>query len=83
MRSVASSVAILAYCFWAFEKSSHVGSPAWFEVSIIPFALGILRYALLLTQGDGGAPEDLIVSEPALIAIGTAWALCFAIAIKG
>ena len=47
------------YCLWAFEKSATVGEQAWFELSIVPFALGILRYALLLSQGDGGAPEEL------------------------
>ena len=67
MRAVASSVAILAYCLWAFEKSAAVGEQAWFELSIVPFALGILRYALLLTQGDGGAPEDLVLSDPVLL----------------
>ena len=81
VRSVASSVAILAYCLWAFEKSSHVGSPMWFELSIIPFALAILRYALLLTHGDGGAPEELILSERALLVIVAAWAVCFALAV--
>ena len=81
VRGVSSSVAILAYCLWAFEKSAPVGTPAWFELSIIPFALGILRYALLLSQGEGGAPEDLILSDRVLLVIGAAWALCFAVAV--
>ena len=62
-----SSVAILAYCLWAFEKSAAVGNPAWFELSIVPFVLGILRYALLLEQGDGGAPEELVLSDRVLL----------------
>jgi decaprenyl-phosphate phosphoribosyltransferase len=81
VRGVASSVAILAYCLWAFEKSALVGTQAWFELSIVPFALGVLRYALLLTQGDGGAPEDLVLSDRVLIGIGVAWVVCFAIAV--
>jgi decaprenyl-phosphate phosphoribosyltransferase len=82
VRSVSSSVAILAYCLWAFEKSAAVGEQSWFQISIIPFSLGILRYSLLLTQGDGGAPEDLVLSDRVLIGIGVAWALCFAIAVQ-
>ena len=70
VRAVASSVAILAYCLWAFEKSATVGEQAWFELSIVPFALGILRYALLLSQGEGGAPEELVLSDRVLLAIG-------------
>ena len=39
-------------------------TPTWFELSIIPFVLGILRYALLLEQGGGGAPEELDPRRP-------------------
>ena len=81
VRGVASSVAILAYCLWAFEKSASVGEQTWFELSIVPFALGVLRYALLLSQGDGSAPEELALSDPVLIGIGVVWAACFAVAV--
>lgn len=83
VRGVASSVAILAYCLWAFEKSSAVGSSTWFELSIVPFVLGILRYALMLEQGRGGAPEDLVLSDRVLLAIGLAWAFVFVFAVHG
>jgi decaprenyl-phosphate phosphoribosyltransferase len=81
VRAVASSVAILAYCLWAFEKSATVGEQGWFEVSIVPFALGILRYALLLSQGEGGAPEELVLSDRVLLALGLVWVVCFGIAV--
>lgn len=83
VRAVSSSVAILAYCLWAFEKSQPVGNPIWFELSIVPFVLGILRYALMLEQGRGGAPEDLVLSDRTLQVIGVAWAVLFAIAVHG
>jgi decaprenyl-phosphate phosphoribosyltransferase len=83
VRAVASSVAILAYCLWAFEKSAAVGTPAWFQLSIIPFALAILRYALLLAQGEGGAPEELFLSDRVLLAIAAVWVVCFAVAVHG
>ncbi|HEX5613547.1 MAG TPA: decaprenyl-phosphate phosphoribosyltransferase [Acidimicrobiia bacterium] len=83
VRAVASSVAILAYCLWAFEKSEPVGEPIWFELSIVPFVLGILRYAFLLDQGRGGAPEDLVLSDRTLLVVGFAWATLFAVAVHG
>ena len=83
VRAVASSVAILAYCLWAFEKSSAVGSQVWFELSIVPFVLGILRYALLLEQGRGGAPEDLVLSDRVLLGMGACWAIIFVLAVRG
>jgi decaprenyl-phosphate phosphoribosyltransferase len=83
VRAVSSSVTVLAYCLWAFEKSSTVGNPAWFELSIVPFVLGILRYALLLEQGRGGAPEDLVLADRVLLAMGALWAIFFALAVHG
>ncbi|HET9728252.1 MAG TPA: decaprenyl-phosphate phosphoribosyltransferase [Acidimicrobiia bacterium] len=83
VRGVASSVTVLSYCLWAFENSSKVGNPAWFELSIVPFVLGILRYALLLEQGRGGAPEDLVLSDRVLLATGAVWAILFAVAVHG
>ena len=78
VRAVASSVAILGYCLWAFEKSAEVGAEVWFQLSIVPFVLGILRYSLLLEQGRGGAPEELVLSDKTLLVIGFAWAVLFA-----
>ena len=83
VRAITSSVAILAYCLWAFEESARVGDAAWFELSIIPFVLGVLRYALLLDQGRGGAPEELIIGDRTLLAIGAVWVLTFAVAVNG
>jgi decaprenyl-phosphate phosphoribosyltransferase len=83
VRAVASSVTVLAYCLWAFEKSEPVGNPAWFQLSIVPFVLGILRYALLLEQGGGGAPEELILSDRVLLGLGVVWGVLFAIAVGG
>ena len=71
------------YCLWAFEKSSHVGNPVWFELSIVPFVLGILRYALLLEQGRGGAPEELVLADRVLLVMGALWAIFFALAVHG
>lgn len=83
VRAVSSSVTILAYCLWAFERSSAVGNQTWFELAIVPFVLGILRYALLLEQGRGGAPEELVLSDRVLLFMGASWAILFAIALHG
>ena len=78
VRSVSSSVAIAAYCLWAFEKAEVAGAPLWFELSIVPFVLGVLRYGLLLETGRGGAPEELVLSDRSLQVMGAAWLACFA-----
>ena len=68
----ASTVCITAYCLWAFEGG--VISTVWSGLSIIPFALGIFRYALLVDSGRGETPEDLLLRDPALVGLGVAWA---------
>ncbi|MDQ4071101.1 MAG: decaprenyl-phosphate phosphoribosyltransferase [Actinomycetota bacterium] len=77
VRSVSSSVAIAAYCLWAFEKAEVAGAPLWFELSIVPFVLGVLRYGLLLETGRGGAPEELVLSDRSLQVMGALWLACF------
>jgi decaprenyl-phosphate phosphoribosyltransferase len=78
VRSVASGIAMLAYCLWAFEKAeaAAVDFP-WFQVSILPFVLAILRYALLIDAGEGEAPEDVVLEDRTLQLLGLLWALTF------
>ncbi len=81
VRSVSSSVAIAAYCLWAFEKADLAAAPIWFQLSIIPFVLAILRYALLLDTGSGGAPEDIVLQDQALQVLGVLWVATFAVGV--
>lgn len=82
LRSVATSGALVAYCLWAFERAELAGGDVpWYQVSIIPFAMGIFRYALLLEQGRGSAPEEVVLSDRVLQLIGLAWAAVFAMGV--
>jgi decaprenyl-phosphate phosphoribosyltransferase len=83
VRSVATSVAILAYVLWAFDVSASVGNEVPFQLSIIPFVLGLLRYALLLEEGKGGAPEDIVLSDRVLQVIGVVWLVTFGLGVVG
>jgi decaprenyl-phosphate phosphoribosyltransferase len=77
LRALSSGVAILAYCLWAFESGTTAHAPVWYQLSIVPFVLGVLRYALLLDRGKGGSPEDLALSDPHLVAIAVVWSAIF------
>lgn len=67
-----ATAAITAYCLWAFEGA--VMDPLWSGLSIIPFVLGVFRYALLVDTGRGEAPEDLLLRDPSLLVFGLVWA---------
>jgi decaprenyl-phosphate phosphoribosyltransferase len=75
VRSVASGVTLVGYCLWAFEKSTGVPGVPWYEISIVPFVLAILRYALLIERGEGGAPEELVLHDRPLQVMGVLWAV--------
>ena len=75
--TMASAVTIGGYCLWAFEHpTSDTGIP-WWGLSIIPFVLAMLRYALLLEQGKGSAPEEIVLGDRTLQVFGAMWVLLF------
>lgn len=77
--AVSSGVAMVAYCLWAFEKArGHSGVP-WFELSIVPFVLGVLRYALIVDSGGGAAPEEIVLGDRSLQLMGVVWAIIVAV----
>ncbi len=79
LRSVASGITLLAYCLWAFEKAEVAGtSVPWFELSIVPFALVILRYALVLETEDRRGPEEILLEDRLLQVFAVTWAAVFA-----
>lgn len=78
LRSVTSGVVLVAYCLWAFASAE--GNPsggAWFKLSIVPFVIAILRYSLLIEQGKGAEPENLVLSDRTLLVAGAAWAMIY------
>lgn len=82
LRSVSSSAVLVAYCLWAFEKAAETdASVPWYQLSIVPFALGILRYAMVLDQGRGSAPEEIVLSDRALQVIGLVWVAVFGLGV--
>ena len=82
LRAVFSGGALITYCLWAFSSADlHGSNNVLFQLSIVPFAIAILRYALLLDQGKGAEPENLVLSDRALLIAGAAWILVYGFAI--
>jgi decaprenyl-phosphate phosphoribosyltransferase len=77
---VAFAVALGAYCLWAFQ-ARRSGGLAWREATIVPFTIAFLRYALLVTGGAGGAPEEIMLGDRFIQLTGGAWLLAFALAL--
>jgi decaprenyl-phosphate phosphoribosyltransferase len=82
LKAVFSAGTVITYCLWAFASAQESTSGSvLFQISIVPFAIAILRYALLLEQGKGAEPENLVFSDRTLLVAGAIWATVYAYAV--
>ena len=82
VRSVSAGVTLLAYTLFAFERADLADATVpWFELSIVPFVLAILRYALRADQGGGSAPEEIVLGDRPLQVLGALWLALFALGV--
>jgi len=75
--TMTSGVTVAAYCLWAFAMAPRHASVPLYELSIVPFVTFILRYAMLLEQGHGESPEDLVLGDRMLLALAAIWIAVF------
>lgn len=80
VQTMASGAVLVSYCLWAFERASQVPAAVpWSVVSIAPFALGVLRYALLVDKGAGEEPEEVVLRDRTLLVCGLVLTVLFAL----
>lgn len=72
--ATAATIMVVSYTGWAFTRPSHV---LWYGLSIAPLLLWLVRYANLIEAGAGQAPEELILGDRMLLALGVTWSLLF------
>jgi decaprenyl-phosphate phosphoribosyltransferase len=70
--SIAAGATVISYSLWAFEQVSDTGVP-WHTISIAPFVMGLLRYAVDVDAGTAAEPEDIVLRDRVLQLIGLAW----------
>jgi len=77
--TLAATAVVLCYSLFAFERDG--GSASWWAVSIIPFAVAILRYAVDIDGGAAGEPEDIALSDRVLqfLALALIGTVCAAV----
>jgi len=77
--SISAAVTITAYCLWAFEVEDRAGELPWGPLSVAPFVVAMLRFALDIDGGRTGAPEEVALRDPVLIAVCLCWLVIFAL----
>jgi decaprenyl-phosphate phosphoribosyltransferase len=81
--SLSAGVTCTAYSLWAFEMVDSQDGVPWATISIAPFVLAILRYAVDVDKGTAGAPEDIVLRDRVLLGLGLVWALTVGLGVFG
>lgn len=82
--SVSIAIVIMSYSLWAFEQRyDQPWGIGWTAISIAPFTLAVLRYAMKVDQGKAGEPEDVVLNDRILQVLAVLWVIPVAIAVFG
>ncbi len=73
--------ALFAYCIWAFQLPVVNGIP-WRPLTILPFAACLHRYGALVRDGDGEAPEEVLLADRRLQVAALGWLVLFALGVN-
>ncbi len=73
------AVVIATYGQWAFQLHEQFGT-IWSAISIVPFVIALLRYAVDVDGGKAGEPEEIVLRDRVLQVLGAAWVVTLALA---
>ena len=65
---------LMGYALWAFRYVGLDIDKPLINASLLPFLAVLLRYSLLVSEGDGEQPERLLTRDRFLIAAAGTWA---------
>jgi decaprenyl-phosphate phosphoribosyltransferase len=69
--TLSATAVVVCYGLWAFERD-RITDGSWFAVSMIPFTIAILRYAVDVDGGMAGEPEEIVLRDRVLQLLGVA-----------
>lgn len=73
--TLSATAVVVCYGLWAFERD-RLSDGSWFAITMIPFTIAILRYAVDVDSGLAGEPEEIAARDRvlqllAVVLIGT------------
>jgi decaprenyl-phosphate phosphoribosyltransferase len=73
--AISCSIVIMSYSLWTFEqaRTAQLWGVPWTTISIVPFTLALLRYAMDIDAGNAGEPEDVVLNDRILQALAVLW----------
>jgi decaprenyl-phosphate phosphoribosyltransferase len=81
--SLSAGVAVTAYSLWAFEMGEGQAGVPWATLSIAPFVLAILRFAVDVDKGAAGAPEEIVLRDRVLLGLALVWVVTVCVGVFG
>ena len=78
--TVSAGAVCLTYAQWALSRFGDQ-QRLWTTLSIVPFIMALMRYAVDVDRGEGGEPEEIILKDRQLIVLGALWVLSLGIAV--
>ena len=81
--TLAATAVVMSYSLWGFQLSNESDGPAsvWYQISMVPFTIAILRYAADVDRGNGGAPDEIALEDRVLQILALVWLACIAMAV--
>ncbi|MGI9587730.1 MAG: decaprenyl-phosphate phosphoribosyltransferase [Dietzia maris] len=83
--TLSATVLVLCYALWAYDRGSDPtqpnGAAIWLQISIVPFTIAVLRYAVEVDAAQAGEPEDIALGDRVLQVLAALWVLTVVIGV--
>jgi decaprenyl-phosphate phosphoribosyltransferase len=79
--ALSATVLIMTYGLWAFQIREAHHNTVWSTISIVPFVVAVLRYAVDVDGGNGGEPEEIALRDRVLQVLALAWVATLTLAV--
>jgi decaprenyl-phosphate phosphoribosyltransferase len=79
--TLSATVLIMTYGLWAFEIRAAHHNSVWSVISIVPFVVAVLRYAVDVDGGNGGEPEEIAIGDRVLQVLAVLWLCALVVAV--
>ncbi|TMS50313.1 decaprenyl-phosphate phosphoribosyltransferase [Mycobacterium sp. DBP42] len=77
--TLSATAVVVCYGLWAFGRDSASGgygadgNASWYAITIVPWTVAILRYAVDIDGGIAGEPEEIALKDRVLQILFLAW----------
>ena len=84
--TLSATVLVLCYALWAYDRGADpaeeaAGASIWLQISIVPFTIAVLRYAVDVDAAQAGEPEDIALGDRVLQVLAALWVLTVVIGV--